>query len=56
MSQENDTRSPAEEVVISLTQDQQEHIERVTGKLVKEIKVEVAEDRNTPAMGYNVSG
>lgn len=56
MSTEKETKSPAEEVVIALTKDQQEHIERVTGKLVSELKVEVVEDRNNPSLGYAIGG
>jgi len=46
-----DQPTKQQEVTIQLTEEQQRQIQRVTGKLVAELKVEMAEDRVNPVLG-----
>ncbi len=58
MPTEKEPSTKPNEVIITLTEEQQEQIKKQTGKLVNVLKLtpQELEDRANPAMGYNVSG
>lgn len=49
-SKQTDQSTKPQAVTIQLTEEQQKQIKRVTGKLVAELKVEIAEERANPVV------